>query len=288
MRVEANAKVNLSLEVYGRRADGYHELRSVVMPIELADIIEIEPSADGSIRSDTGYGERDLAVRAAHALRVACADAPGAQIGARMHVEKRIPVGGGLGGGSADAAAVLRALNGFWELGLSPDELAAVGAAVGSDVPALVLVQHFGAPVLMEGRGEHVRLLSADERGALPLPPNKSWIVLAGPGTASSTAEVYARCAPRAGAPGPFDASASFVNDLQAPACELHPEIADALAALAEAGADGVAMSGSGSTVFGFAGERAVASRIAAVVESTGCQAWVTRPLARQGIPSHS
>ncbi|MBQ6914286.1 MAG: 4-(cytidine 5'-diphospho)-2-C-methyl-D-erythritol kinase, partial [Kiritimatiellae bacterium] len=76
MRVEANAKVNLSLEVYGRRADGYHELRSVVMPIELADIIEIEPSADGSIRSDTGYGERDLAVRAAHALRVACADAP--------------------------------------------------------------------------------------------------------------------------------------------------------------------------------------------------------------------
>ena len=159
-------------------------------------------------------------------------------------------------------------------------KLAAVGAAVGSDVPALVLGQHFGAPVLMEGRGEHVRLLSADERGALPLPPNKSWIVLAGPRTASSTAEVYARCAPRAGAPGPFDASAAFVNDLQAPACELHPEIADALAALAEAGADGVAMSGSGSTVFGFAASAADASRIAADVESAGCRAWVTRPLA--------
>ena len=283
MTIEANAKVNLSLEVYGRRPDGYHELRSVVLPIALADVIEIVPSADGSVSSDTGYAEEvDLAVRAANALRVACADAPGVRLGARMHVEKRIPVGGGLGGGSADAAAVLRALNGFWELGLSSEELAEVGAVVGSDVPALVLGQHFRSPVLMEGRGERVRLLVADECGALTLPPKNSWIVLANPGIASSTAEVYARCTPRGGAPGPFYVSAAFVNDLQTPACELHPEIAAALAALAEAGAEGVAMSGSGSTVFGFACCADDASRIAAKMESSGCRAWVTRPLAAE------
>ena len=281
MTIEANAKVNLSLEVYGRRPDGYHELRSVVLPIELADVIEVEPSADGSESSDSGFGDGDLAVRAAHALSLACADAPGVRLGARMHVEKRIPVGGGLGGGSADAAAVLRALNVLWELGLSPAELAEVGAAVGSDVPALVLGQHFRAPVLMEGRGERVRPLSAAERGALP--PMAPWIVLASPGVASSTAEVYARCTPRREvANEPFDASAAFVNDLQAPASELHPEIAGALAALADAGAANVAMSGSGSVVFGFADDRAAASRIAASAESAGFRTWATRPLAAE------
>lgn len=272
MTVEANAKVNLSLEVYGRRADGYHELRSVVLPVTLADVVSVEASEDGVISSDSGYGESDLAVRAARALRAACPHSEG--LGARIHVEKIVPEGGGLGGGSADAAATLRALNGLWGLGLAPEALAEIGVSVGSDVPALVLAQHYRAPVLMEGRGERVRPLDGDERACLP----DGWMVLANPGVSSSTPEVYARCTPRGAAPaGRFDASSAPVNDLQAAACGLHPEIASALAALVVAGAKGAMMSGSGSTVFGFAESRAEADRIAAAMEAVGCRAWTVR-----------
>ena len=276
MKVEANAKVNFSLEVYGRRADGYHELRSVVLPITLADVLEIEPAADGEISSDTGYGEKDLVVRAARALQAACPSAAGK--GAKIHVEKRIPVGGGLGGGSADAAATLCALNDVWGLGLPPESLADVGAAVGSDVPALVLAQHYRAPVLMEGRGERVRLLDAAERAKLASNGIGEWMVLANPGVESSTAEVYARCKPREkDGSGDFDASAAPVNDLQAAACMMHPEIATALAALMVAGAKGAMMSGSGATVFGFADSRDDAVCIAAAMEAVGCRAWLAR-----------
>ena len=108
-----------------------------------------------------------------------------------------------------------------------------------------------------------------------------AWIVLANPGVESSTSEVYAHCTPRSSsAAEPFDASAAFVNDLQAPACALHPEIASALSALAEFGAADTMVSGSGSTVFGFVGIADAASHIAAKMESVGCRAWVTRPLA--------
>lgn len=278
MTVEANAKVNLSLAVYGRRRDGYHELRSLVLPIELADDVVLEPSAGCVASSDSGFGDGDLAVRAACALDRAFPAAPGVRRGVRIHVEKRIPVGGGLGGGSADAAAVLRGLNELWGLGLPIEALAKIGAEVGSDVPALVLGQHFRAPVLMEGRGERVRLLAAGESGAVPA--GDMWIVLANPGVSSSTAEVYARCTPRGGrAEGPLDAAEMFANDLMGPACALHPEIAAAISALARAGAADVMMSGSGSTVFGFAGSGESAARVAAAMGSAGCRAWVTRPL---------
>ncbi len=279
MTVAANAKVNLTLEVYGRRADGYHELRSVVLPVALADVLAIEPAANGEISSDTGYGEKDLVVRAARAIHHACPAA--ASKGAKVHVEKRIPVGGGLGGGSADAAATLRALNDIWGLGLSPVALAEIGAHVGSDVPALVLAQHYRAPVLMEGRGERVRLLDAAERAKLASNGLGEWIVLANPGVVSSTAEVYARSTPRGKVDsGDVDLSAAPpVNDLQAAACALHPEISTALAVLMVAGSSVVMMSGSGSTVFGFTEDYNDAVRIAATMKSVGCKTWITRPL---------
>ena len=265
MTVEADAKINLTLEVYGTRADGFHELRSLVQPILLGDTLEIEPTDDGAIVSDTGYGEKDLIVKAARALRAACA-ADGASLGVRVHVAKRIPAGGGLGGGSADAAATLRALNALWGLGKTPEELAAIGAAVGSDVPALVLAQHYRSSVWMEGRGERVSLAApADGDARRPL-------VLVHPGVASSTAEVYARCVPRARPPE------GRVNDLQAAACRLHPEIAAALAALAAAGAADVMMSGSGSVVYGFADDEPAAQAIASRMRAHGCTAWVTTP----------
>lgn len=281
MKIEAYAKVNFTLDVYGTRPDGYHALRSVVMPISLADTLEIETTADGSITSDTGYDD-DLCVKAARVLRSQISNLKsqisdfGAQVGVSIHVTKRIPAGGGLGGGSADAAAVLRALNELWELELPLPELAEIGAQVGSDVPALVL----GGAVLMEGRGERVQDLRL-KTGDLNL-------VLVNPGVHSSTREVYAACGAREkDASSPTDAMvaalkagdfaqivAATSNDLQAPAVKLHPEIADALTSLRTAGATGVTMSGSGSCVFGFAPDSATAERISADLNFRGLQSW--------------
>ena len=302
MKIEAYAKVNFTLDVYGTRPDGYHALRSVVMPISLADTLEIETTAGGSITSDTGYDD-DLCVKAARVLRSQISNLKsqisdfgaqgsdfgaqisdfgargsdfGAQVGVSIHVTKRIPAGGGLGGGSADAAAVLRALNELWELELPLPELAEIGAQVGSDVPALVL----GGAVLMEGRGERVQDLRL-KTGDLNL-------VLVNPGVHSSTREVYAACRAREkDASSPTDAMvaamkagdfaqivAATSNDLQAPAVKLHPEIADALTSLRTAGATGVTMSGSGSCVFGFAPDSATAERISADLNFRGLQSW--------------
>ena len=284
MKVEAFAKVNLTLEVFGKRADGYHALRSVVMPVSLSDTLDIETTDDGSITSDTGYDD-DLCVKAARVLRQ-CQDVrhetKDVRLGAAIRVTKRIPAGGGLGGGSADAAAVLRALNELWILDLSREELAEVGAQVGSDVPALVL----GGPVIMEGRGEKVSPLS-------DLQPSTFNLVLLNPGVHSSTKEVYAACearpldgenatekmvaALRAGDLGKI--AVALMNDLQPPAVRQHPEIADALVSLRTAGVVGAMMSGSGSSVFGLVENEADARRISSEMNARGYKAWPVQTL---------
>ena len=282
MTVSANAKVNFTLEVFGKRADGYHALRSVVMPISLSDTLDIEVPEDGSITSDTGYDD-DLCVKAARVLRnVRMFECSNARMpGARIQVKKRIPAGGGLGGGSADAAAVLRALNELWKVGLSREELAEVGAQVGSDVPALV----FNAPVIMEGRGEKVSPLSAST--------SSLHLVLVNPGVHSSTKEVYAACEPRpldgenatarmveALASGnPEGIAAALMNDLQAPAVKQHSEIADALVSLKTAGVIGAMMSGSGSSVFGIVRDDAAAERMSSEMNTRGYKAWPVQTL---------
>ena len=325
MTVSGYAKVNLTLEVFGKRPDGYHALRSVVMPISLADTLEIEATDDGTISSDTGYDD-DLCVKAARVLKSSVPSATSSSVsslpsslGASIHVTKRIPAGGGLGGGSADAAAVLRALNELWALDLSREELAEIGAQVGSDVPALVL----GAPVLMEGRGERVKDLRL-ETGDLNL-------VLVNPGVHSSTKDVYAAFAERASCPFTPSPSAAFaerascpfvpspsaafverascpfagsptakmadalrsgdlsaiaaaaMNDLQAPAVKLHPEIADALTSLRTTGATGVTMTGSGSCVFGFVPDAATAEKVSAELNLRGYQAWPLHAISLAG-----
>lgn len=269
LTLEAFAKVNLTLEVYGKRPDGYHALRSVVQPVSLADTLTFSPvvqaTATARLTTDTGYGEKDLIVRAANALASVSGrvDLPAYHV----RVTKRIPAGGGLGGGSADAAATLRALNELWALGFSPERLAAIGAAVGSDVPALVLAQHYRQAVWMEGRGETVELVSPSRPmpiGALP----SQHLVLANPGVFTATPAVFARCVSRA---APTD---EIVNDLESAAITLHPEIADAAAALRKAGLRAVRMSGSGATVFGFAADAVEAERVAAHMRSQGYAAW--------------
>lgn len=278
MRIEAYAKLNLTLEVFGVRSDGYHALRSLVLPISLADRLEIEPA--GELKSDVPYAD-DLCLKAARTLRSIGADTfmTPQMLGAMIHVEKRIPVGGGLGGGSADAAATLVALNELWGLMLSRKDLAEIGAQIGSDVPALVL----GSPVRMEGRGEKVTAVTCPRLN----------FVLVNPGIAVSTKEVYAACSARPleapSATAALEAAlkdgelekiaAQFVNDLQASACRLHPEITDALVSLRTAGALGVSMSGSGSSVFGLVANAAEAARIAAELNGRGLKAWAVHSL---------
>ena len=282
MKVEATAKVNFTLEVFGRRTDGYHALRSVVMPISLSDTLDIEVSDDGEITSDAGYDD-DLCVKAARVLRnVRMFESSSVRmLGARISVKKRIPAGGGLGGGSADAAAVLRALNELWGIGLSREALAEIGAQVGSDVPSLV----FNAPVVMEGRGEKISPLSTST--------SSLHLVLVNPGVHSSTKEVYAACEGR-----PLDGenltarmvealqagdlsriAAALMNDLQPPAVKQHPEIADALVSLKTAGVIGAMMSGSGSSVFGLVENESEARRISSEMNAHGYKAWPVRTL---------
>ena len=271
MKIEAYAKVNLTLEVYGRRSDGYHALRSVVLPVSFFDTLTVEDAL--ALSSDSGYPD-DLCLKAARVLEPTR--------GAAIHVEKHIPAGGGLGGGSADAAATLVALNDLWGLMKPREELAEIGAQVGSDVPSLVL----GGPVLMEGRGEKVTRLAGLTDGA------HLHLVLVHPGVVSSTAEVYARyealavsgrrsatdAMAAALAANDFDGIvAALANDLTAPATELHPEIATALERLKAAGAAGVSMSGSGSTVFGLVRTASEADALAAKMQEAGYAAWAVR-----------
>ena len=205
----------------------------------------------------------NLAVRAVRLLQ----RVGGVRSGAAITLEKRIPAGGGLGGGSADAAAVLNGLNDMWHLGIPRQDLAALGSEIGSDVPALVL----GGPVLMEGRGERVSSLhDAYDGGCFHM-------VLANPHAFCSTAKIFSQCkvplqnrpeilynmrqAMRSGSGAAV--ARALQNDLAAAAMRLHPELEETWRRLEAAGCLGVSMSGSGATVFGLVGDAVEAGRVA-------------------------
>lgn len=239
VKVKAHAKINWTLEVLGKRPDGYHDLRSIVLPVALHDVVDLELA--GAITCKTkGLDipqEKNLAYRAA----VALCEATGCAQGVSISIEKHIPSGAGLGGGSSDAAAVLNALNAMWNLNLSCERLCEVAAGIGSDIPALVM----GGPVLMEGRGEIVRRIDADLLKGLGVEslPTADLIEVFCPDVFSSTPAVYGEFRESDCGLGP--------NDLQPAALRLYPEIADALANLEGKGLKRVTMSGSGSAVYG-------------------------------------
>lgn len=268
--IEAPAKINLTLEVLGKRPDGYHELRSVVMPVSLTDTLSLTTTyaqvamtvtvGPGVDLSKLGTMDRNLAVRAARLMQ----ERYRINAGARIHIHKRIPIGGGLGGGSADAAGVIRGLDRLWDLQRPVGELMALGAELGSDIPALV---HGGA-VLMEGRGERVRgLFEGDAPGRC----EGFWLVIANPGVMCPTADVFKKwrgCL----TVSPFilhnmissirtsDVSAAadaLYNGLQSGVFESYPSVAQTAARLREAGCLGVLLSGSGASVFGLAQDEA-------------------------------
>ena len=272
MKIEAYAKINLTLEVLGKRPDGYHELKSIVCPVSLSDSLTVEKALETS--SNTPFAD-DLCVKAAKVMG----------LGAKISVEKRIPTGGGLGGGSADAAAVMIALNEIYGLGLSPDKLAEKGSLVGSDVPSLILANIFSSAVLMEGRGERVR----------PLAKAKLNFVLVDPAVHSSTAEVFSKwkdigvpskisepslAAEDALSSGDIEALSKVIsNDLSLPSSFLHPEISNALDMLSRENVLAASVTGSGSCVFALVSSNEEAIRITQALRLKGVRAFAISSL---------
>jgi 4-diphosphocytidyl-2-C-methyl-D-erythritol kinase len=247
----APAKVNLFLHVVGRRADGYHLLQWVFVPIDWADTLHIERRADGTLQRhdlSTPLPADDLCLRAARALQ----QASGSAWGADIHIDKRVPAGAGLGGGSSDAATTLLALNRLWGLNWPRDRLAAIGLTLGADVPFFV----HGQPAFVEGVGERVTPL------ALP----RLWLAVVKPAASLGTAQIFGSPDLERATPAVIladflasttltdCASAGFGrNDLQAVAvaqCEEVGRAADWL----QARFGNSRMSGSGSAVFARAG----------------------------------
>lgn len=237
----APAKLNLFLHVTGRRPDGYHTLQTIFQFIDRCDRLRFEPNSKDGIRLANPLpgvpDEKNLVVRAARLLR----EATGERRGVTIHIEKNLPLGGGLGGGSSDAATTLLALNALWECGLDTDRLAALGLKLGADVPVFVC----GTAAWAEGVGEILT----------PVEPPESWYLVLMPQVAVSTAAVFAEydreshltpVSPPIRIRG-FHADLAD-NDLEPVVRRLYPEVDNALKWLAEFGE--ARMTGSGAGVF--------------------------------------
>lgn len=246
----AYAKINWSLNITGRRVDGYHLLDMLMQTIDLHDTLEIEPDGGLSLTVDgTPAGEENLVLRAAMALNRHA----GTRRGARMALSKRIPARAGLGGGSADCATALRALNGLWGLGLSEAELLEIGLSLGADVPFCLT----GGLALVRGIGEDITPVP----GATSIP-----LVLVVPGGGLSTGAVFSLW-DRGGYPEVRLDNAALAgavtagrldevqwlcaNALTAPAVSLMPEIGTLIDSMRALGAGAAFMTGSGSAVVG-------------------------------------
>jgi 4-diphosphocytidyl-2-C-methyl-D-erythritol kinase len=251
----APAKLNLFLHVTGRRPDGYHELQTLFQLIDLCDTVTIRVGDDGRIERPSGPvgvdADSDLTVRAAKALQAAT----GCRLGASIRIAKRIPMGGGLGGGSSDAATVLLALNHLWRCELSIEELARLGLPLGADVPVFVR----GSSAWAEGVGERLEPVELPER----------WYVVIHPGVAVPTKDVFQSAELTRNTPvitirdffGP-GGSAGSRNDCEPVVRALYPEVADALSWLEKFAP--ARLTGTGSCIFASFGSAIEAERVAA------------------------
>jgi 4-diphosphocytidyl-2-C-methyl-D-erythritol kinase len=282
LTVRAHAKVNLDLRVLGVRPDGCHELRTVFQAIELHDtLVCSDTPGPFTLKCRTAgvpLDDSNLVWKAAAALWTALGR--GGEIrDATVHIDKKIPVESGLGGGSADAAAALVAFGRLWG-GAPITLLREVGAMIGADVPFFLS----GGTALGLGRGEEIYPL-------VDLPPH--FVVIVRPPFGVSTAEAYSwydedraagyrenRELQQLPVPWPSRA-AQMVNDLEPPVLRRHQEIATLKTQLRELGATAAAMSGSGSAVFGLFRGRAAAARAVKPLSRNGARALVTRTLTR-------
>lgn len=281
MEVQAHAKLNLTLDVLGRRPDGYHDLRMMMQSIRLTDLLTLEENGGGELRVSTNLhflpnNEKNLAAQAALRWWEARGQSPQ---GLDITIEKHVPVCAGMAGGSSDAAAVLRALNDMEGAPLSLPELAKIGERVGSDVPYCVL----GGTALAEGRGEVIT----------PLPPlPQCWVVLCKPEFSISTPALFAkidsvklRCRPDTqGAIAALEA-----GDLAGVARRMYNVFEDALPErqharvndiknmLIQCGALGASMSGTGPTAFGLFDDEGLAQEARERLADFGGEVFLTQ-----------
>ena len=283
--VPAPAKLNLFLHVVGRRADGYHLIESLMVPIDWCDTLHFERRDDGRIaREDLGdpLPADDLCLRAARALQAAAACSQGAIV----RIEKRVPSGAGLGGGSSDAASTLLALNRLWGLDWPLDKLLPIGLSLGADVPFFL----GGAPALVGGIGEQrAPVQVASTRFAVVKPPTglETRAVFASARVAAALDAARIAGFPEAARrpqmglarskePGPELAEGFGRNDLQAAAEDLCPDVARAAAGLREAFGNS-RMTGSGSAVFAWAGRAGEGSGPSAAMPNDWPSGWSSR-----------
>jgi len=270
IRVPAPAKLNLFLHVTGRRADGYHLLESLMVPLDYGDTITLTSREDGAVvRGSAVAGvaaDDDLAVRAARALK----RSTNCDRGVTIDIAKRIPIGAGLGGGSSDAASTLIGLDRLWRLGLARSRLMEIGATLGADVPFFV----HGHAAIARGVGEVLAPVTMPAR----------WAAVITPAVIVPTAEIFAALALTR-----FEASAKMNvfsegygrNSLESVACSRHPQVADALRALRRRDAE-ARMTGSGGSVFALFGaeDDADGACASALAQLRGARGFVARTLA--------
>ena len=267
----APAKLNLFLQIVGRRADGYHELQTVFQLIDLCDTVEVCVRTDGQIERAVGPAgvlpEQDLVVRAARALKAHT----GTRLGASLCVRKRIPLGGGLGGGSSDAATALLALNRLWGCGLTLQELAQLGLSLGADVPVFV----YGSSAWAEGVGERLT----------PIELPEAWFVIIHPRVSVATRDVFQ--APELTRNSPVITIRAFLesggrNDCEPVVRARYDEVAEALDWLSRFAP--ARLTGTGSCIFAACPSAIEAERLAARVPDRW-KSYVARGL--NGSPAH-
>ncbi|WP_301109226.1 4-(cytidine 5'-diphospho)-2-C-methyl-D-erythritol kinase [Sporosarcina sp.] len=260
---KAPAKINLTLDVLNKRPDGYHEVEMIMTTVDLADRIWLRPTLDRSITIKSSHrfvpnDRKNLAYQAADLLRKRYRLSDGVEI----TLDKNIPIAAGLAGGSSDAAAALRGLNRLWKLGLSLDELAVLGAEIGSDVSFCV----YGGTAIAQGRGEKIT--------HLPSPPN-CWVILAKPTIGVSTGNIYGqldlasikhpqtKTMMEALREGDYEKMCSSLGNVLEPVTmNLHQDVVVLKEQMERFGADAVLMSGSGPTVFGLVRQESRVPRI--------------------------
>lgn len=278
--VQAYAKINLTLDVLGRRADGYHTVATVMQTVDLHDTICLTTTDYDRMNCTvpTLSNDENLALRAAQLLRQRLELTQGVLI----ELHKRIPIAAGLGGGSSDAAAILLALQQWWRLQLSPTDLLTIAASLGSDVPFFL----HGGLALCQGRGEQVTPL------ACHWPKAMRWLLLLKPAISVSTAAVFrslpasdysdgthsqAVCA--ALHAGTMPQAEDLHNSLERSVLEQYPEIAQAREDFLEAGASLVRLSGSGSTLFAPFAELARATQVQQQLQTQGYEVYLSRAI---------
>lgn len=289
MREYAPSKINLFLDVIRKREDGYHDLGTVFQTVDAGDTVSAEVRADGQIvltyNNPQDYPvEKDLVFKAAVALRAYAVEqciAGAGSFGADIYLEKVMPLGAGLGGGSADAAATLRLLNRMWNLNFQPEILETIGAKLGADVPFLVR----GGTAFAEGIGEKLTFIEP-----LQLPEEKCLLICT-PKDAVPTKDAYAgvaksgparweayKAASRSGSASQFLLEpTSFFNAFEGSVFPLHPLVEEMRDEFIRLGAKCALMSGSGASVFGIFASKELAERAAAAMAGLSRYQKVTR-----------